>query len=166
MRLQQTQIWIFERYSLTLPETLVCHQDGLPGRRSVFITDREESFLVTFEEGMSQMDLFSLLMEEKTAKAIGFCGSKFIFQRRATPKSLYTLPASMGMGGGYVPMVYENHGIDSRYTGPLEIAPTMSARYGTGGNNVPLVEHAPHTFCIVGNIIDRQPENGGNGMGC
>jgi len=77
-----------------------------------------------------------------------------------------TLPASMGMGGGYVPMVYENHGIDSRYTGPLEIAPTMSARYGTGGNNVPLVEQAPHTFCIVGNIIDRQPENGGNGMGC
>ena len=77
-----------------------------------------------------------------------------------------TLPASMGMGGGYVPMVYENHGIDSRYTGPLDIAPTMSARYGTGGNNVPLVEQAPHTFCIVGNIIDRQPENGGNGMGC
>ena len=77
-----------------------------------------------------------------------------------------TLPASMGMGGGYVPMVYENHGIDARYTGPLDIAPTMSARYGTGGNNVPLVEQAPHTFCIVGNIIDRQPENGGNGMGC
>ena len=77
-----------------------------------------------------------------------------------------TLPASMGMGGGYVPMVYENHGIDSRYTGPLDIAPTMSARYGTGGNNVPLVEQAPHTFCIVGNIIDRQPENGGNGIGC
>lgn len=77
-----------------------------------------------------------------------------------------TLPASMGMGGGYVPMVYENHGIDSRYTGPLDIAPTMSARYGTGGNNVPLVEQLPHTFCIVGNIIDRQPENGGNGLGC
>ena len=69
----------------------------------------------------------------------------------------------MGIGNGCVPMVYENHGIDSRYTGPLEIAPTMSARYGTGGNNVPLVEHT--TFCIIGNIIDRQPENGGNGMG-
>ena len=77
-----------------------------------------------------------------------------------------TLPASMGMGGGYVPMVYENHGIDSRYKGPLEVAPTMSARYGTGGNNVPLVGQPPHTFCIVGNIIDRQPENGGNGLGC
>ena len=81
-----------------------------------------------------------------------------------------TLSAAMGTGGGNVPMVvptvYENHGIDSRYTGPLEIAPTMSARYGTGGNNVPLVEQAPQTFCIVGNIIDRQPENGGNGIGC
>ena len=81
-----------------------------------------------------------------------------------------TLSAAMGMGGGNVPMVvptvYENHGIDSRYTGPLEVAPTMSARYGTGGNNVPLVGQPPHTFCIVGNIIDRQPENGGNGIGC
>ena len=81
-----------------------------------------------------------------------------------------TLSAAMGMGGGNVPMVvptvYENHGIDSRYKGPLEVAPTMSARYGTGGNNVPLVGQSPRTFCIVGNIIDRQPENGGNGLGC
>ena len=81
-----------------------------------------------------------------------------------------TLSAAMGLGGGNVPMVvptvYENHGIDSRYKGPLEVAPTMSARYGTGGNNVPLVGLPPHTFCIVGNIIDRQPENGGNGIGC
>ena len=76
-----------------------------------------------------------------------------------------TLPAAMGMGGGYVPMVYENHGIDSRYTGPLEVAPTMSARYGTGGNNVPLVEQTPQTFCIMGNAIDREPDNGGNGIG-
>lgn len=77
-----------------------------------------------------------------------------------------TLPASMGMGGGYVPMIYENHGIDARYKGPLDVAPTMSARYGTGGNNVPLVKQPPETFCIVGNIIDRKTENGGNGLGC
>jgi len=74
-----------------------------------------------------------------------------------------TLPAAMGMGGGYVPMVYENHGIDSRYTGPYDVSPTISARAGTGGNNLPLVEQ--ETFCIVGNVIDRQPENGGNGCG-
>ena len=76
-----------------------------------------------------------------------------------------TLPASMGMGGGYVPMVYENHGIDSRYTGPHEVSPTISARCGTGGNNIPLVEQDASIYCIVGNIIDRQPENGGNGCG-
>ena len=38
------------------------------------------------------------------------------------------------------PLVYENHGIDARYTGPHTIAPTLSARAGTGGNNLPLVE--------------------------
>ena len=42
---------------------------------------------------------------------------------------------------GHQPLVYENHGIDSRYTGPHKVAPTMSARYGTGGNNAPLAEH-------------------------
>ena len=43
------------------------------------------------------------------------------------------------------------------------MAPTMSARYGTGGNNVPLVEEP--IYCITGNAIDRKPENGGNGIG-
>ena len=76
-----------------------------------------------------------------------------------------TLPASMGMGGGYVPMVFENHGIDSRYTGPHNVVPTISARCGTGGNNVPLVGEDPGVFCIMGNAIDRQPHNGGNGIG-
>lgn len=66
---------------------------------------------------------------------------------------------------GHQPLVYENHGIDARYTGPHEVAPTMSARYGTGGNNVPLVEQ-DSVLCIAGNTIDRQPQNGGNGLGC
>ena len=66
---------------------------------------------------------------------------------------------------GHQPLVYENHGIDARYTGPHRVAPTMSARYGTGGNNVPLVEQDTSVYCIVGNAIDRQPQNGGNGCG-
>ena len=66
---------------------------------------------------------------------------------------------------GHQPLVFENHGIDARYSGPHEVAPTMSARYGTGGNNVPLVAKEPESFCITGNIIDRQPQNGGNGIG-
>ena len=40
---------------------------------------------------------------------------------------------------GHQPAVlFENHGIDARYTGPHEIAPTLSARSGTGGNNLPI----------------------------
>ena len=67
---------------------------------------------------------------------------------------------------GHQPLVYENHGVDSRYTGPHKVAPTMSARYGTGGNNVPLVEQEAGAICIAGNIVDRQAQNGGNGLGC
>ena len=104
-----------------------------------------------------------------------------------------TITASAGMSGNNQPVLFENHGIDARYTGPHMVAPTMSARMGTGGNNVPLVESPvafsldskesnsmksanPHsgcrqtdtarTICIAGNTIDRQPQNGGNGLGC
>ena len=62
--------------------------------------------------------------------------------------------------------LFENHGIDARYTGPHEVAPTMSARYGTGGNNVPLVAGEPDSYCISGNILGRRTKNGGNGFGC
>lgn len=86
-----------------------------------------------------------------------------------------TVTSAFGEGGGNTPLVigleqrkepelYENHGIDARYKGPYKVAPTMSARMGTGGNNVPLVEQEP-VFCITGNAIDRQPQNGGNGIG-
>ena len=125
-----------------------------------------------------------------------------------------TITASAGMSGNNQPVLFENHGIDARYTGPYTVAPTMSARMGTGGNNVPLVGSPvafsldskesnsmksanPHsgcretdtartidttnpdpsknqggiailqeTICIAGNTIDRQPQNGGNGLGC
>lgn len=89
-----------------------------------------------------------------------------------------TITSAAGTSGNNQPVLFENHGIDSRYTGTHAVAPTMSARYGTGGNNVPLVSqnavlsgdecgNMPHseTYCIAGNIIDRQDHNGGNGMG-
>ena len=77
-----------------------------------------------------------------------------------------TITSAAGTSGNNQPVLYENYGIDSRYNGPHAVAPTMSARYGTGGNNVPLIgQEEPETYCIVGNVIDRQPENGGNGKG-
>lgn len=38
--------------------------------------------------------------------------------------------------------LFENHPQDSRYTGPLNIVPTVSAKYGTGGNNQPFIVKA------------------------
>lgn len=66
---------------------------------------------------------------------------------------------------GHQPLVYENHGVDARIRESSEISPTVTARFGTGGSNTPLVQEPNEVYCIVGNIIDRQPENGGNGCG-
>jgi len=52
---------------------------------------------------------------------------------------------------GTVPAtVYENHSMDTRYSGPIETAPTVSASYGTGGNNQPFVvdEEKPYLLKI------------------
>lgn len=75
-----------------------------------------------------------------------------------------TITAAAGMSGNNQPVLFENHGIDARYTGPLPIAPTITARSGTGGNNLPIVAGGP-CYCITGNAIDRKPLNGGNGIG-
>ena len=61
--------------------------------------------------------------------------------------------------------VYENHGIDARYTGPHKVSPTIPARAGTGGNNLPLVSEMPEALCILGNTVDCAPKNGGHGLG-
>ena len=42
-----------------------------------------------------------------------------------------TVPAAVAL--------YENHSQNTRYTGPLETAPTVNATYGMGGNNQPFV---------------------------
>ncbi len=78
-----------------------------------------------------------------------------------------TITASAGMSGNNQSVLFENHPKDGRYNGPLGVAPTLAARMGTRGNNVPLVGHPlQETICIAGNTIDREPQNGGNGLGC
>ena len=71
-----------------------------------------------------------------------------------------TLRAQMD---NHQPLIFESHGMDARYRQMGSVAPPMSARCGTGGNNVPLV--GEQVYCLAGNTIDREPENGGNGIG-
>jgi DNA-cytosine methyltransferase len=54
------------------------------------------------------------------------------------------LNPSANQGGVMVlQSLYENHPNDSRVTGPHDIAPTVTSRYGTGGGNVPLIQAIP-----------------------
>ena len=72
---------------------------------------------------------------------------------------------------GHQPLVIDVHGQDGRYKLAGEIAQTVTSSFGEGGGNTPLVlgmspsEQHESAICIAGNIIDRQPQNGGNGKG-
>ena len=54
----------------------------------------------------------------------------------------YQEECSPTLRAGMVPgLLFEAHGRDARYNGPLDVAPTMSRYQGTGSGNVPLVAH-------------------------
>nr|DAF87585.1 MAG TPA: Cytosine specific methyltransferase [Siphoviridae sp. ctkkB9] len=61
----------------------------------------------------------------------------------------YEAEKSPTLRAGVVPAtVYENHSQDTRYVGPLDVAQTVAATYGTGGNNQPFVVECPKTLKI------------------
>ena len=56
---------------------------------------------------------------------------------------------------GHQPLVmgvqlFENHGIDARYTGPHRVSPTLTNRNGSGGNNLPLALQLPNPITVKG----------------
>jgi DNA (cytosine-5)-methyltransferase 1 len=61
----------------------------------------------------------------------------------------------------FITQVYENHGTDSRVK-PVEICPTVTSRWGTGGNNVPLAQVIP---LKDPNDIACDPKRRQNGIG-
>jgi DNA (cytosine-5)-methyltransferase 1 len=69
---------------------------------------------------------------------------------------LQTTSNDYSRADGFNMIAYENHGTDSRVK-EIAISPTVTARWGTGGNNVPIA--------LAENTIGRQPLNGGNGTG-
>jgi len=73
--------------------------------------------------------------------------------RQVTPTATKTGTVSSkwakGAGGpagdeayNLVTVMYDHHPNDSRVTGPVDESPTVAARWGTGGGNTPLVQHA------------------------
>ena len=79
--------------------------------------------------------------------AAGFC-KECSAQSRGVGFEMERAPT---LRAGAIPTaVYGNHSQDTRYTGPLDTAPTVSSTYGTGGNNQPFVVEAdtPKTLKI------------------
>ena len=76
--------------------------------------------------------------------AAGFCT-----EHSAKSRSIgYEEEMSPTLRAGVVPAtVYENHSQDTRYTGPVDTAPTVSANYGMGGNNQPFVVSGEQPSC-------------------
>lgn len=83
---------------------------------------------------------------EESIRGTGFDG----YNGNVTGDVSSTLGSNCGMSSGRngIVEVYENHSQDSRYTGPLDVAQTVSATYGLGGNNQPFVVETPKTLKI------------------
>ena len=144
-------------------------QTFVAGRMRKFESAEKEECLCLNDQGGERMDVSVDVTATLRAGMSGHPPLVMGIQQGSagaeeTPDPALTEEAETG--GNNHQILFENHGIDARYTGPHEVAPTMSARYGTGGNNVPLVSDMPESYCIAGNIIDREVQNGGNGLGC
>ena len=77
-------------------------------------------------------------------EAAGFCT-----EHSSKSRSIgYEEETSPTLRAGVVPAtVYENHSQDTRYNGPVDTAPTVSATYGMGGNNQPFVVSGEQPSC-------------------
>ena len=88
----------------------------------------------------------------------GWCAGKILFESeglsgyssqgfRAWQETANGSAESIGETGNNS-LMFENHGQDCRYTGPLEVAQTILSTFGTGGNNQPFVVQTPKTLKI------------------
>ncbi len=127
---------------------------GGDGYLAFHINQREETIDLHGVSGAlmatqnTQMQTFIASPISGVVQSAGFCT-----EHSAKSRSIgYEEELSPTLRTGTVPAavtLYENHAQDSRYTGPLDTSPTVSATYGTGGNNQPfVVGETPKTLKI------------------
>ena len=98
------------------------------GRSGLSITEDQSGTLIAHDHGNHPSVLQSAgFSTEHSAKSrsIGY------EEERSPTLRAGVVPAALNL--------YENHSQDSRYRGPLEVAQPVTANYGMGGNNQPLV---------------------------
>lgn len=108
------------------------------------------------DQGGNRMDITEDITSTLRAEAhhspcvmesAGFCT-----EHSAKSRSIgYEEERSPTIRTGVVPAtiaLFENHSQDTRFTGPLNTAPTVLSTYGTGGNNQPFIVDTPKTYGI------------------
>ncbi len=87
----------------------------------------------------------------------GWCAGKILFESEGvsgySKESIQSWQGSAsafrkGAQDAGIGLMFENHGQDARYTGPLDVSQTVLSTYGTGGNNQPFVVETPKTLKI------------------
>ena len=85
---QKEEVSLFDKFNLVVPPKLKWHQDGILGQRILFISDRKETFSVSFEEGMQIRDMLPPDQQEaKASVSFQYCkDDKYIHLRRSGEK--------------------------------------------------------------------------------
>ena len=87
----------------------------------------------------------------------GWCAGKILFESEGlsgySKESIQSWQGSASAsaestGDAGIGLMFENHGQDARFTGPLDVSQTVLSTYGTGGNNQPFVVETPKTLKI------------------
>ena len=86
---QKEEVSLFDKFNLVVPPKLKWHQDGILGQRILFISDRKETFSVSFEEGMQIRDMLPPDQQEaKASVSFQYCkDDKYIHLRRLGEKN-------------------------------------------------------------------------------
>ena len=87
----------------------------------------------------------------------GWCAGKILFESEGLPgyskTSIYSwqgVATNIGESteDAGIGLMFENHGQDCRYTGPLDVSQTVLSTYGTGGNNQPFIVENMKSFDV------------------
>lgn len=91
--------------------------------------------------------------------ALGGGSETLVVHGTQDPIISYTTAHCLGRNGGRENILFDiAHRSDVVRIQDDDTTPTLTARMGTGGNNIPCI-------ALAGNTIGRQPHNGGNGNG-
>ncbi len=145
---------LFESESVSW-NTPPCFSKGQETAGDIGKSTQTASELCLNDQGGSRIDITDDITATLRAKAnhppcvmhsAGFCTEHSEHSRSIG----YEEETSPTLRAGVVPAaaMFENHSQDTRYTGPIDVAQTVLATYGTGGNNQPFVVEKPKTLKI------------------